>query len=484
MSIQRTIWLVMLILSVNVVITAQDTDCPALVETVLETVGDLCVDLGRNQACYGNNQVMAEDFDTVPVVDFVDAGDIVPVSQIARLVTAPLDVDGDTWGIAILALQADLPDTLPGQNVIFVIFGDTELINEIAPTAEAQPPPILSATATGSVNVRSGPGTGFGIVGTLAAGDAISLTGRNEGGDWAQFNLDGSAAWVYVPLLTVEGNVSILQVVEADDTVTAAVVAPMQTFRLTSSIGSAACAEVPQDGLLVQTPTDTVVHFRVNGVEVEIGSTAFFQSDDEILRVTTLEGQVSVTSDGETQVVEPGYSVSVPIDAPPAEPEPYDYEDVSRVPVSLLPQAVSVPIVIPSTSSEWVDTGIALTAGQSYTISASGEISVCSICATNPDLPAFISDFVGPEGNTQMELCDGQQGDCPLMPAPLGALVGRIGESAVFLVGEGGTFIAEQTGTLQLIVNDLEFCIGTAVCNNGWEDGAGSFIAIVEVDEE
>jgi uncharacterized protein YraI len=75
-----------------------------------------------------------------------------------------------------------------------------------AVTSAPQPPPAGTATATvisGSyVNVRQGPGTAYGIVGTAVRGATVSLLGRNEAGSWLQVRLaDGKVGWSYAPLL-------------------------------------------------------------------------------------------------------------------------------------------------------------------------------------------------------------------------------------------------------------------------------------------
>ena len=113
---------------------AQDTSttCPALVEQAIRVVDAVCDDLGRNQACYGNVLVNATDVDESTIETFISSGDIVDVAQINRLTTAALDVDAETWGVAVMALQANLPDTLPGQNVLFVLYGDASIESDSA----------------------------------------------------------------------------------------------------------------------------------------------------------------------------------------------------------------------------------------------------------------------------------------------------------------------------------------------------------------
>src|SRR5205823_6231693 len=39
------------------------------------------------------------------------------------------DVQAGTWGLSLLKLQANLPDSLPGQNITFLVYGDTSIEN-------------------------------------------------------------------------------------------------------------------------------------------------------------------------------------------------------------------------------------------------------------------------------------------------------------------------------------------------------------------
>ena len=61
------------------------------------------------------------------------------------------------WGIAIMGLQANLPDNLPGQNATIVLFGDVEIANRGEDT-----PPLPDVFVTGGgVNVRQTPGQSY-----------------------------------------------------------------------------------------------------------------------------------------------------------------------------------------------------------------------------------------------------------------------------------------------------------------------------------
>lgn len=102
--------------------------CRLIVSKAVETLQNQCNGLSRNNACYGNDRVTTE-FDSTDVVKFDHRGDKIPIKLIKSLVTSPLDVDAGTWGLSLLKLQANLPNTMPGQNITFVVYGDTSVQN-------------------------------------------------------------------------------------------------------------------------------------------------------------------------------------------------------------------------------------------------------------------------------------------------------------------------------------------------------------------
>lgn len=377
------------------VVMAQDEACPALVEQALASAGELCSQLGRNSVCYGNDNVRALDANQTPLEDFLNVGDQVRVDKVGQLSTAGMNLEDNEWGVALLALQANLPDTLPGQNVIFVVFGDASL------TAE-----------------------------------------------------------------------------QAEEDVFAA---PMQAFSLSTGVGDPLCKEAPNDGVLIQSPTGATVNFLVNGIEVEIGSTALLDiRQDEKLWVSNLEGHVAVTSAGVRQDVEVGYKVLTMPGEAPGGYEPYKYTDVAAVPTSLLPEPVEPPFTLSGAAggADWVDSGIEVEEGRMVTITAYGEINLFPTCeADNPEeLDCDDLEFE-PDGSLNLGV---READEPPMPfAQTGALIGRVGDDGEpFFVGEGGDafmMTPEQDGTLQFRINIAEEKVtgGTA------EDNTGGFVILV-----
>jgi hypothetical protein len=102
--------------------------CAQILTRAFQTLQSTCNEVSRNSACYGNNQVKAEP-KVGAALKFATAGDRAPIRSIRTLNTSPLDVNAGTWGLSLLKLQANLPDTLPGQNVTFLVFGDTTVEN-------------------------------------------------------------------------------------------------------------------------------------------------------------------------------------------------------------------------------------------------------------------------------------------------------------------------------------------------------------------
>ena len=56
------------------------------------------------------------------------------------------------------------------------------------------PEPAAFTVNSASVNVRSGPGTGFAVIGRLTQGQTFPITGKSENGDWWQFDYNGKRA--------------------------------------------------------------------------------------------------------------------------------------------------------------------------------------------------------------------------------------------------------------------------------------------------
>lgn len=262
----RFTFLTGLLIAVFTTVAAQTTTCPTLVEAALTAVDEFCTETSRNQVCYGSVAVEAEPQSGAESFTFEQVGDIVDVADVQTLTLEPMAVDENRWGVVLMRLQANLPDTLPGQNVTFVLFGDVEITNAV----------------------------------------------------------------------------------EADDDE----LTPMQAFYLKTGVSDSACEEAPESGLLVQTPEGVgEISFVVNEVEVQIGSTVFFQAQPgEEMIVSTVEGSAVLNAPSGIQTIIAGTRLRLPIDrnlrpllleAPP-QIEAYEEARMRPLPIRLLQRQIEI----------------------------------------------------------------------------------------------------------------------------------------------
>lgn len=108
-------------------VVAQPVTCPAIVQTALAATDTVCAETGRNQACYGNVLLSAEPRTGVADFTFTEPGDLIAINDVAKLTLSPMNQQKDEWGVAVMKLQANLPEALPGQNVTFLLFGSVEI---------------------------------------------------------------------------------------------------------------------------------------------------------------------------------------------------------------------------------------------------------------------------------------------------------------------------------------------------------------------
>lgn len=126
------------------------------------------------------------------------------------------------------------------------------------PTVTGTPPgPAIRVNADqAQVNVRSGPGTEYTIVGVLVAGQIVPAYGKSAAGLWIQVGYSGipeGVAWVYSPLVTVLRGAD-LPIVEPPPTPT-----PLVTPTVDPTLAAQFIGEVPATQLPTYTPPPPLV---------------------------------------------------------------------------------------------------------------------------------------------------------------------------------------------------------------------------------
>ncbi len=318
-------------------------DCPEIVKNALDATNSVCSATGRNQACYGNVSLTAEAQADAPAFNFTKPGDLADITGVKKLILSPLDANADSWGIALMKVQANLPDTLPGQNVSFVLFGDVQIDNAAGVSAAT-----LTVSAKQTINVREQPSKSGKVVASPQAGTELLADGITDDGAWLRVHSADSSVqgWVSATIVTVTGDVKTLAVVKAD----APRYSPMQAFYFKSGLKDAPCSLAPDSGILIQTPQGAgKITLNVDGADITLGSTAYFQAQaNGEMTVSVVEGQGTVTAGGTTVTVPAGTRARIPLDANltangvPVGPEPYDAAALGVLPLRLMPQVVTV----------------------------------------------------------------------------------------------------------------------------------------------
>jgi uncharacterized protein YgiM (DUF1202 family) len=303
--------------------------------------------------CYGHVRLDAEPQPGFGPFDFVQPGDKINVTGIQSLrVSAMNPLTGD-WGVAMLHVQANLPNAVPGQNVTLLVLGDVQIENQVS----AQIPIPLTVTARANVNIRQSPTLDAFVMGTLQSGQTVTARGRLADSSWVYIDVpnQSSVGWVYAPSVASTSGIQTLNIVSPDR----AYFAPMQAFYIqTGENDDPSCAEVPENGVMIQTSEGVAqVDLWINEVRIRLGSTAFIQAQrSKKMTITMLEGESHVQAKGVEYSASAGTQLTIPMDqnlapsAPPNPPSPITNTNISNLPVQNLDRQVILPTLEPSST--------------------------------------------------------------------------------------------------------------------------------------
>lgn len=98
--------------------------CGEMVRMALESAGEICATVERNQICYGNLSGSLVPRNLSADLEWNTAGDTVNLADIASVTLSPMLPEAQQWGVAVMQVQASLPDVQAGQNVTMLLFGD------------------------------------------------------------------------------------------------------------------------------------------------------------------------------------------------------------------------------------------------------------------------------------------------------------------------------------------------------------------------
>ncbi len=362
-------WLVLLLLILApVTVLAQEVaECSDFIKAALEASEQVCSGTSRNQACYGHIHLEAQPQSIDVPFNFDEVGDKVDLAHLSTLRLSPMDLQNQTWGVAIMKIKADIADQASNHNATLLVFGDVQIQNAVPDQSQ-----LVDVTVRGpsNANVRRLPSNRAFVMMALVPGQIIQARGRSKDHAWLYVVLPtGGTGWVRQSLIQTTSDLDILPVI--DPALTS--YGPMQAFFLKNGDQQTTCSQAPNDGILIQTPEGVAeIRLWINEVKIKLGSTAFIQTDphQKTMVVNTLEGAAKVEALGVEQVSVAGTSITVPLDnnlvaaAPPGEPQPYNLSGVDVAPVDSLERHITVapPLVAtftPTSTVTWTPTNTA-----------------------------------------------------------------------------------------------------------------------------
>ncbi len=287
--------------------------CPGAVNEALTQLGTNCAGMSRNTACYGFNNIVTNF--NVPVAPnyFTSTDERAPLETINSLRTGKLDLANNEWGVSLLNVQANLPDALPGQGVIFVLLGGAQVEDAVPKGQSVIPKTTVQVNVTAASELRTVPNTsdwkGSNQTDTVPAGSSLSADAIDPTGSWIRVIYNLKPGWIMRS--SVAEDVSSLTVVGPDS------FTPMQAFFFRTGIGGVTCDQVPSL-LAVQGPRNTNIDLRVDGVDVRIGSTVIFQTlpaganPPTTLQISVVAGTLTLYPGTPQQILVPaGFTISI-----------------------------------------------------------------------------------------------------------------------------------------------------------------------------
>jgi hypothetical protein len=288
--------------------------CPGAVNQALAQLGQNCAGMSRNSACYGFNNVAAQFNVPVPSNFFTVTNDRADLLTINSLRTGQLDLVKNEWGVSLLNVQANLPDALPGQGVVFVLLGGAQIEDAVPKNQAVIPSTSVQVSVTAESPVRSAPDTGAWKASTqfdtAPAGVSLSADAIDPTGGWIRVIYNGKPGWIAKS--SVSEDVSSLTVVGPESKT------PMQAFFFRTGIGGVTCDEVPSL-LAVQGPHNVAVDIQADGVDVRITSTIILQTlppgpNPTTFQLSVVAGTAILYPDTPQQIIVPaGFTISIPL---------------------------------------------------------------------------------------------------------------------------------------------------------------------------
>ncbi len=297
---------VLLLLSLSSVLNAQSSNtCQTLIHQVVTDLGQVCGDAAGNSACYGNSASVA--FANGGSGTFAKAGDKLDLASVQSIQTLPLDTATNQWGLAVLNVHANVPLALSSTGLKYILVGETEIENVVAPDNAFQPVPAITVTPLVAANLRSSPSTDAQVIVSAPVGTELSADAISADKGWVRVLNNSESAWVSRQIIAAkDGSIDDLPVLGSDTRTL------MQSFILHTSADTPDCTNLFPSMLYIQGPSGFNAAITVNGVNIRFDSAiALRVTAENNLQLIALSGGASTGGVS----IPAGFTLNVPLSA-------------------------------------------------------------------------------------------------------------------------------------------------------------------------
>lgn len=270
-----------------------------LVTRALSDLGTNCANVDVNNVCVAFDNVQVAFTGAAPA-DFSGApGDRAELTSVTSVQTTPVNLTESTLGIAVMYVKTtNIPGALTDQSAMFMLIGDAEMTNAVAPEDAFLPADPVTVTTVAQAQLLGAPGSGARVLGTVASGAQLQADAVSPGGAWVRVMYENHTAWITRDALDTSGDIDSLPVLTRNSRT------PMQAFTFHTGGATPPSLAVPPDVILVQSPKDIPINIWANDVQIRVEGTIFLRTlADGRMQLITADGEATLFPNTPNQVV-------------------------------------------------------------------------------------------------------------------------------------------------------------------------------------
>jgi len=277
--------------------------CPTVVQQALSEMGTNCANMDHNTVCYGYFGIDATfDEEITDEITFEQPADRASLTPLRNIISQPLDEETGIWGLAVMKTNANIPNTLPGQGVIFIMIGDISITNFVTDEDSTYVPDVFVEVTVrmDEASLLSNPpewgNHRSDVINTVSIGETFNADAITEDGQWLRIEFISersethnlATAWINIDDITTI-DINGLAVINSDSR------SPLQVFAIESGVVQPLCQEMPEHQVIIQGPSALEVDLYSNGLYFRLTSTMSVHIlPDCLMTLTPITGGITI----------------------------------------------------------------------------------------------------------------------------------------------------------------------------------------------